>query len=273
MLAAAPLLSGCATTGATRPAPDTPAVAHADTPLLERILQDLAANDAAIQSFRASGKFVLKSPELEDVQILRQSAIRFQRPASLHVVGRKYSKAVFELTCSDEGFLIVLPTESKYFDGGGGARLRGVSGQVSPRDIAIEMFFPEDWSRLKQETVLLSGLDEAGGRAELQIYENRRRDGLRRRVTVEGPPWRLVENQRFDGGAEPVAVTTLSAYKEQGGARFATLIESSFPGENAFMQFDASTFELNASLPPDEFDVEAQRKEVRRKGYQQLERH
>lgn len=240
--------------------------------LAERILAQLAANDAAIQSFRASGKFMLKSPELQDVQVLRQSSIRFRRPADLYVVGRKYSKAVFSLTCSGDGFLIVMPTEDRYFASEGAARFNGVSRSVSPRDIANEMFFPEAWGELNPNTVVLADLNDAGDRAVLHVYESRRRETLRRRVTVEGPHWHVVENARFDGETEPVAITTLGNYREESGVWFATLIESRFPAENAYMQFDASTFEINGALETEDFDLKGQLKEARDKGYKEWER-
>lgn len=241
-------------------------------PLVTTILADLAAQDRAISGFRASGKFMLKSPELLDVQVLRQSTIRFRRPADLHVVGRKYSKAVFRLTCSGEGFLIELPTERQYFHSEGGARFASVSRSVSPRDIANEMFFPEDWASLNEQVVLLSDLSENGASAVLNIYTSRRRDALKRQLRVEGPPWRIVENLRYDGGDDPVAITTLGGYRERDGAWYATAYESRFPGENAFMQFEASTFEINAPLEAADFDLDAQLNEVRQKGFQSIER-
>lgn len=268
-------LNGCATTPSAGVAgttvPGEAAAAPEAAGLAERILGELAANDAAIQNFRASGKFVLKSPELQDVQVLRQSSIRFRRPADLHVVGRKYSKAVFTLTCADEGFLIVMPTESSYFAGKGVARFNGVSRSVSPKDIANEMFFPEDWGKLNPNTVVLADLNDAGDRAVLHVYESRRRDKLRRKVTVEGPRWHVVENARFDDGPEPVAITTLGNYREEDGVWFATMVESRFPSENAYMQFDASVFDINAEQEAEDFDLEAQLGEVEAKGYKEWE--
>ena len=268
------LAAGCATTPGPSPTPQpTPDAVSVTEPagLVEKILEDLAANDAAIHSFQASGKFMLKSPELQDVQVLRQSSIRFQRPADLHVVGRKYSKAVFKLTCAGDGFLVVLPTERSYFASSGGARFQGVSREVSPRDIANEMFFPEDWAKLNPDTVALADLSADGAQATLHVYTSRRRAELRRTVKVQGPPWRVVETARFDGGKEPVAVTTLSNYQDAGGVGFATLIDSSFPSENAFMQFDASNYEINTELNPEDFDLDAQLDEVLADGYQEME--
>ncbi len=269
--------SGCATTGgapavSSEVAPQ-PEVSPQAEGLAERILQQLAANDAAIENFRASGKFMLKSPELQDVQVLRQSSIRFRRPAELHVVGRKYSKAVFSLTCAGEGFLIVMPTESRYFASEGATRFDGLSRSVSPRDIANEMFFPEDWGKLNPKSVVLADLNDAGDRAVLHVFDSRRRDSLRRKVTVQGPRWHVVENARFDGGPEPVAVTTLGNYREEAGVWFATMIESRFPSENAYMQFDASTFAINDKIEPADFDLEAQLEEVRVKGFKPWERN
>lgn len=263
------LVQGCVTTGSPESgATDT----VQDAPLIERVLADLAANDRAIENFRASGKFMLKSPELQDVQVLRQSSIRFRRPADLHVVGRKYSKAVFKLTCSGEGFLIEIPTESQYFYSDGGARFSSVSRSVSPRDIANEMFFSEVWSELNPNAVVLSDLTEDGSAATLNVYESRRRSELRRTVRVVGPPWRVVENTRYDGGDQPVAITALSGHREREGAWYATAYETQFPGENAFMQFEASTFEINAEMTPGDFDLDQQLADVKQKGYQPLER-
>jgi len=264
------IIAGCATV----PEPTTDATPSDESSgtLIAEVLKDLAAQDEAVSGFRASGKFMLKSPELLDVQVLRQSTIRFRRPADLHVVGRKYSKAVFRLTCSGDGFLIELPTERQYFHSEGGARFASVSRTVSPRDIANEMFFPEDWSSINENLVLLSDLSEDGASAVLNLYTSRRRDTLKRKVRVEGPPWRIVENLRYDGGVEPIAITTLGGYREREGAWYATAYESRFPGENAFMQFEASTFEINAPLEAADFDLDAQLNEVRQKGFVSVER-
>jgi hypothetical protein len=80
----------------------------------------------------------------------------------------------------------------------------------------------------------------------------------------------VVETARFDGGKEPVAVTTLSNYQDAGGVGFATLIDSSFPSENAFMQFDASSYEINTELNAEDFDLDTQLEEVLADGYQEM---
>ncbi len=141
--------AGCAHSGRERLGA---AVSQAElppgTPSAEVILADLADNDAAIENFRASGKFILKSPQLQETLLLPQSSITFRRPADLSVTGRKMGSPVGRLTCVGEEFLLEVATKHEYLHGERGARFDSVSREVSPADYAKETFLQEDWSAL-----------------------------------------------------------------------------------------------------------------------------
>jgi hypothetical protein len=257
-------LAGCATTGsrtALAPLPD------GDRALVTEILAGLAAQSEAIQSFQAGGTFTLKSPLLEEVQLLRQSSIRFRRPADLHVVGRKYSKAVFRLTCVDSGFLIELPTERQYFASNSGARFDSVSRQVTPAEIAYEMFFPEAWADIAPDQLRVMERGDDGG-VRLALFSD---DGaLKRELAVTGPPWRLVEHSLHGDDGALIARTTQQDYTDASPS-FARHIRSEFPGESAYMEFQARALTLNEPPSPVDFDLERQLGEMQALGYTRIE--
>ena len=142
-------IAGCATTGEKLGPSVGRSTLPAGAPAPEAILADLAKNDAAIQGFKASGKFILKSPQLEETLLLPQSSITFRRPADLSVSGRKLGTPVGRLTCAGESFLLEDAIGRLYLLGERGARFQGVSREVSPADIARETFLPEDWGALR----------------------------------------------------------------------------------------------------------------------------
>ena len=121
-------------------------------PTVETIMGDLASNDTAIKNFRATGTFVLKSPDLASTQLLRESAIQFRPPVSLYVVGRKYASTVFRLTTAGEKFLIEMPTEKQYYFSTKGERVKGISVDVSPSAIAKELFLRRNGPPFPQNT-------------------------------------------------------------------------------------------------------------------------
>lgn len=259
------LLTGCATTGSGRPLEPLP---EGDRALVGEILQGLAAQNDAIQSFQAGGTFTLKSPMLEEVQLLRQSSIRFRRPADLHVIGRKYSKAVFRLTCVDQGFLIELPTERQYFSSDSGAQFDSISRRVTPAEIAYEMFFPEAWGEVAPERLRLISRGDGGEAVRLVMYNE---DGsLKRELSVTGPPWRLTEHTLYGDDGVLMAVTTQEDYTG-GTPDFPRHIRSEFPGESAYMEFDVRALTLNEPPSPQDFDLTQQLNEMRTLGFTRIE--
>ena len=240
------------------------------TPDAGTLLADLAANDAGIQQFRASGKFILKSPQLQETLLLPQSSITFRRPSDLCVTGRKMGSPVGRLTCVGEEFLLEVATKHEYLQGARGARFDSVSREVSPADIARETFLPEDWSALGPERVRMTGYDAAGQRATFEVLDARGRKA-HRRVEVTGPPWVVRRSELLDADGVAVAITTKDDYRDNAGARFPAEIRSEFPGENAFMEFSMKSFTLNETVDPAMFDIPARLDEIQARDYVPME--
>lgn len=264
-------LSGCATLRPERLGSRVEQAAlPPGAPAPEVILADLAKNDAAIQNFHASGKFILKSPQLKETVLLPQSTILFRRPADLSVSGRKMGTPVGRLLCKGEEFLLEAAIDKNYLHSERGARFEGISREVSPADIARETFLPEDWSALGPARVRMVDYREVEQRATFEVLDARGRK-VHRRVEVHGPPWTVTRSELFDEHGATLAVTTKDDYRDNGGVRFPAHIRSEFPGEDAFMEFDMREFSFNEEISPATFDIAARLGEIEKKGYVPME--
>lgn len=239
---------GCARLGEAY----VPAPLPEGAPSAADVLADLAANEAALENFQATGTFILIAPELGPAQVLRQSSIAYRHPDGLSVIGRKHGTTVMILTAQGAEFLVEFPTERDYYYRIEGERFESVPFSVAPPDIVREMFFPEPWSALPAEAAHLIGFDVAAQRAELLIGDPR---APRRRVTAEGPPWVAVRNERFDEDGGVVAVTEKRDYRIVDGLRFPGEIEARFPGEGAEMRLAFRRIHINTELDEADFDV------------------
>ncbi len=267
VLAICMVVGGCVRLGEEYQPRDLPPGA----PTPEMILQDLAANDAAIHTFRATGTFTLKSPELTATQLLRESAIHFRTPTDLLVIGRKYGKQVFRLTCVGPQFIIEFPTERQYYYRPEGERVEGVDDAVSPADIAREMFLPEVWSELDPRQARITAFDPERGAAAMEVLSGGLRRRPRRRLLLEGVPWIVRRSELLDRDGRIVAVTRKDAYHEQGGVRFPTQVESVFPGQDALMRFDMRELFLNTPIDDAQFDIASRTRFVAERRYQPMD--
>lgn len=266
VLAICMVVCGCVRLGEEYRPRDLPA----GGPTPEMILQDLAANDAAIHTFRATGTFTLKSPELTATQLLRESAIYFRTPTDLLVIGRKYGKQVFRLTCAGPQFIIEFPTEKEYYFRPQGERVEGVEGAVSPADIAREMFLPEVWSELDPRQARITAFDPEHGTAAMEILSGGLRRRPRRRLLLEGVPWIVRRSELLDREGRIVAITSKDAYHEQDGVRFPTQVESVFFVQDAFMRFDMRELFLNTPIDDTQFDILSRLRFVAGRRYQPI---
>ena len=230
-----------------------------DPPDVETILRDLAANDAAVQNFKATGAFTLESPEFEAVKVFKLGRIFFRRPDELCVEGRKYGgSTVFRLTCVGSQFLIEFPAsrDDPYYQLEG-EQFDSVPFSVSPSDIAREMFFPEAWADIKPRKVRVTHQPDDGS----VVLEIPRRS-YRRRLVVVGPPWDVVRSERLDKPGRVVAVTSKRDYRIEDGVRFPAYIDVHFPGEQTRMTFTIRRVFVNTELDDADFDIEARAREA-----------
>ncbi len=262
------VVGGCARLGEPMVRTELPPGA----PAIEEVLDDLEANDAAIASFKATGKFVLKSPELATIHQLPQSTIYFQRPDRLHVIGRKYGgTTVLRLTCTGPEFLLELPTEKQFFYRPTGARFESVSFPVSPSDIAQEMFLPEEWGRLSERQVNLTAFDAALQTLSMEISSKGRKGYVRRRLLLEGKPWVVLRSELLDEAGNVVARTIKGDYRERDGLRFPAEVECSFPEEDAHMSFAMRKVFLNEAVDSAPYRIAERARYLREEGHEELE--
>ncbi len=226
-------------------------------PQLDAVLAGLAANDRAVETFRGPCAFTMDSPDVSGVQRLHRSSVYFRRPADLHVVGRKYGSTVVRLTCVGSEFLFAFPTEKEFYYRLAGEQRASVDFSVSPADIAREMFFPEDWADIDRERVGMTDFDPESQTVEVAVATAGRR-AVKRRLTIKGPPWVVVENERLNRRGEVVAVTSAGGYRLVEGVYLPTWTESVFPLDATRMRLDFRKIIPNAEIPDAYFDIQAQ---------------
>jgi len=250
------LVAGCARPGARPEWRQAPA----DTPDLAEVFAEIRGATAGLSSFRASGRFILRAPELEAVQLLRQSTFEFRAPASIHVIGRKYSRAVFKLTADGDEYVLEMPTEQQYFWSAGG-------NAGSPAAIAREMFFEAGWEGLDPDSVTVLDYDAQAGRLALSAPVILEGHAFTRRLTVSGPPWRVAESVLENAQHQVVALTRRDAYRSFEGVLLPTSIECEFPLHETFMSFEMTTLVPNTDSAPRLFDVAFALEDLQRRGF------
>ena len=256
-------VAGCASLGNRLEQQPLPAGA----PAVAEILDSLAKNEDGLKGFRASGTVILQSPELESTQISRESTIVYRQPLDLLVIGRKYGTRFVELTCTGPAFLIQFPTERQFYYKPLGERFE----TVSSADMAREMFKPESWRDLSPKSVRMLSYDAATSTASMVILDAHKGNRPRRHLVVQGTPWVVLENRLLDASGREIAITTKSDYYERDGLRFPKKVESVFPGEEARMSFTMRKIDLNPETNAKLFDVEGTVRELRTRGFEQVE--
>jgi len=257
------LAAGCASLGDRLEQQSLPAGA----PGAAEMLQSLAQNEQALKGFKATGTAILQSPELESTQISRESTIIYRQPLDLYVIGRKYGTRFVELTCSGPAFLIQFPTERQFYYRPQGERFE----TVSSADMAKEMFQPESWLDLSPKQVRILSYDKAAQTASLLILDAKHNNRPRRQLLVQGTPWVVLENRLLDPSGREIAITKKSEYYERDGIRYPKKVESVFPGEKAQMSFTMRKIDLNPVMDAKLFDVNSAVKELRKRGFEQVE--
>jgi hypothetical protein len=132
---------------------------------------------------------------------------------------------------------------------------------VSPADIVREMFLPEVWSAMGPERIEVTAYDAGEQHAEIIVLSEDGNSAVRR-VTVKGPPWVIIRNERLGEGMQPVAVTTLSKYHENAGLFLPMVIDAVFPSEGTRMMLDFRKLVPNEPIENARFDIDANAAEI-----------
>lgn len=264
------IAAGCATVGT--PVAQDPLPPGA--PDVAEILAGLRANDAAVASLSATGKFILKTPELDTVYVLPQSSIHYARPDRIAIVGRKYlGYNVVNIIGQGNAFLLELPTENQYAWRPEGERFQGVSFAISPADVAFEALLTGGWATQSDSSTRLVAWDEATGSASLEIADPERPRRLIRTATAQaiGGIWTITQSNRYDDNGTLIATTQRSDFHALDGAVFPRQIVSAFPSASARMEFTLRKITINPELDSALFDVDANRQRMIGAGYTEIE--
>ncbi len=232
-------------------------------PAVRDVLSSLARNDAALRTFRATGTAMIKAPEVESVQVSRESVLHYRYPNQLYVIGRRYGTRFIELVHADDAFIIEFPTRREYCHRVTEERFE----TVTTADIVREMFRPEVWSDLSPRDTRIAAYDEATQSATIEIWAMKPVPWLRRIVVVQGAPWVVLESKRLDQNGGLIAHTIKSNYHELDQVRYPGEIECSFPGEAAWMRFVMRRVDVNIPLDEGVFDVDARAAAAARRGF------
>ncbi len=257
------LVAGCARSGVRlehrQVAPGAPKV--------KVILADLATNDAAIETFSARGTLKVALPDMKARKKFRATT-KYRRPADFMMDLRHYGTfaKVLHLICSDDRVI----AESRFAEPDEDESLRALlteylgqdTGEADfeeagTGDAVREVFFPEDWSEVKPRRVRVAGHEtnpDTG--ASTAVLEFATRQDFRRRITVEGSPWVLVESELIDERGVTLVRVKRSDYQTLDGIRFPKNIDVEFPEEEAHLVFGLKSVELNCEIEPSVFAIE-----------------
>ncbi len=272
-LCTAYLLAGCA--GLGQHVGD--AALPEGAPNAAEIIQDLAENDAKIQSFRGAGIIILESPEFAAKKKFRVS-IKFRRKADLYVQGnhRLTNIPLFKLTCVGSEFLMEFPgSRGQSFYQLEGEQFEDVPFSVSPSDIAREMFLPEDWEELGRRQAQVVAFDPELGIATLMIGPRAapRRQLDVKRVNPANPTWVIVRNVRLGDAGQIFAETRLGEYIVVDSTMFPTYVDAWFPTEATRMIFKMRNIKINIDLSEEDFDIRERARELQLAGSTAGARH
>lgn len=243
---------GCA--GLGEPVQQTSGVA--DAPDIAEILASLADNDARIETFRAGGSSIIDSSQLEAVQRFRSGRVLYRRPADLFVEGKLIVGAVaLRMISTGDQYLIEFPVLREYFGHIDGVDVQPVPFDVPPIEIAREMFFPVDWAGVRARRCEIVRFDRERGQTTFRFRESRK---VTREVTVEGPPWVVVKNDRVENG-KVVASTVNSGHNVKDGIRFPTRVVATFPEYDTTMEFRMRNIRLNEPIDEHYFTIDDER--------------
>jgi hypothetical protein len=257
------LLSGCVHLGS----PFEPVPLPDGAPAVREVLASLADNEARLQSFKATGTIMVKIPEMESVQVSRESVLQFSAPKSLYVLGRRYGTRILNLTYDEDAFLLEFPTRREYCFREHAETL----GSITSADIVSEMFQPEDWAQINPRLVQMVDYNEEKQQVTLVLWEASPRLRHKRTIRLQGAPWVVLENILYSDEGVPIAKTSKGNYYSQGAIRYPSEIECSFPQEAAWMRFIMRKVDVNTPLDPALFSIAEKLAELQYKQHQAVD--
>ncbi|OQB34119.1 MAG: hypothetical protein BWY07_00369 [Candidatus Hydrogenedentes bacterium ADurb.Bin170] len=257
-------LTGCVHLGT----PFEPVELPAGAPSVRDVLASLTENEARLHNFKATGTIMVKLPEMEGIQVSRESVVSFAAPDSLYVLGRRYGTRILNLIYDKDSFLIEFPTRREYYYRPSEESL----GSVTTADIVREMFQPEDWKQLNPRLIQMTAYDEEKQTATLVLWEG---SGValrhKRTLKLQGAPWVVLENILYNESGVPVARTNKSHYYNNNDLHYPTQIECTFPQEDVWMRFIMRKVETNCEIDPALFDIPAKLSDLIYKKHKQVD--
>lgn len=238
-----------------------------DERTIDGILSTMIAQQERLETLQATGKFILKAPELDRrALVMRQSQLQYQRPDQIYVHGRMYAKAVLDLVSAAGEYVLVLPGEKAVYQGAVDEQMEALALAATPGELARELFFLEDWQNLSKGDFDVVATGEDGAFIEL-LLKPRKATGVFRRMRFEGSPWRLVSSKLQSKEGEDIANTVYTDYENHDGVLIAQTARCQFPKTGGLMEFQINTLRVNEDIDASRFDVDAYLQTALDKGY------
>jgi hypothetical protein len=233
------MLSGCVGLGERVAREGMPTDTDAS---VSEILKAISANQQ-FQSFRATGTFILQTPQWEAVQKLPLSSISFRRPGDFYITGRKHAAEIVRLGGTQQALLMELPRRKEFFF------LEAVdkTSEQSYLTLARDLFFfgmPENITRRNVKRISERATEE-GLQVVLETKKNVISKKLRWRIEITGLPWVITKRELIDSEGNVVATTIFEDYHVQDGAIFPKKMTATLPAQDASMQFDMKKIQLS----------------------------
>ena len=154
-----------------------------------------------------------------------------------------------------EDYLVEFPqkpkdSEERYYDPLNGLGQANVPADVSPSDVAREMFLPEDWGSLKRRQRRIVSANP--NKETLTITVGPEKAPHRRlvvgRVGETVGSWAVLRSELLEEGGMPVAIVTREEYHRKEGVLFAEHVRAWFPKQRARLTFDMRNIRMNRDL-------------------------
>lgn len=256
--------AGCVRLGTSIQHPDPPA----DRPSVATILNALADNQR-FDAFRATGTFILDTPNWEAIQTLPLSHIAFRKPGDFYITGRKHAAKVVLLSGTQEALLMEFPRRKEfYFIDNNDERAGG-----SYLELARDLFFfglPSNITERNTKRVEDKELAQ-GYRVILETKSNVLKKKYRWRIEVTGLPWVITKRDLISEDGTVIATTRFDEYRIQDGVLFPKSMTATLPGQNASMRFEMKKINVAPQLDESRFAIMKRMEILEKEGYRRAD--
>lgn len=256
--------SGCVRLGSSIQHPDPPA----NRTSVATILNALAENQR-FDAFRATGTFILDTPNWEAIQTLPLSHIAFRRPGDFYITGRKHATKVVLLAGTEEALLMELPRRKEFYFVDNNDERSGTSYLELARDL---FFFGLPSNITERNTIRVQDKELAQGyRVILETKSNVLKNKYRWRIEVTGLPWVITKRDLISEDGTVIATTRFDEYRIEEGVLFPKSMTATLPSQNASMRFEMKKINVAPELDESRFALRERMEMLEEGGYRRAD--